>query len=89
MADQQTDACGAEIGDSGEVQPEVMCAAANELFEVALQVLAPIIIQPSLHSDFESIAELLGDDFHNRIRAARFPRGPREWRSSTVQRCCG
>ncbi|HSJ40810.1 MAG TPA: hypothetical protein VK955_07130, partial [Xanthobacteraceae bacterium] len=64
VADQQADARGTEIGNPGKIQAQMVSAAANQLFDVALQMLAPLVVEASFHFDFESVAELLGGDFH-------------------------
>ncbi len=67
-ADEQANPGGAEIGDSGKVKAEVMSAAPDELFQVALEMFAPIVVESSFHFDFKSIGELLSDDFHDGLR---------------------
>lgn len=42
----------------------MVCAPADEFLEVALEMLAPIVVEAAFHFDFESVAELLSDDFH-------------------------
>ncbi len=50
-----------------------MRSAADYLFQVAAQMLGPIVVEASLHLDFECVTELLGDDFHGELlRTARF-----------------
>src|SRR5256885_1088440 len=44
----------------------MMSSAAHEFLDVALQMLAPIIVQPSFHFNFESVAELSSDNLHDR-----------------------
>ena len=63
--DEQANTRGAEVGDSGKVKAEVMSATADELFQVALEMFAPIVVEPSFNFYFKSIGELLGDDFHD------------------------
>jgi hypothetical protein len=79
-ADEQANAGGAEIRNSGKVKAEVMSAAADEFFQVALEMLAPIVVESSFDFDFKSIGELLSDDFHDGTRAAaRFQRVRQGW----------
>ena len=77
--DQQADTGGAQIGNTGKVKPKVMSTAADEFFQVALEMFSPVVVEAPFHFDFQSIGELLGDDFHWGARAARFRQVPQGW----------
>lgn len=67
-SDEQANTRGAEIGNSGKVKAEVMSATADQLFQVALEMFAPIVVEPPFNFYLKSIGELLRDDFHDGLR---------------------
>lgn len=48
-----------------------MSASADEFFQVALKVLTPVVVKASFDFDFQSIGELLNDDFHEALGGSR------------------
>ena len=47
-----------------EIKPDDMRASPDDLLQVALQMLAPIVVEPPSHLYFKGFRKLLCSDFH-------------------------